>query len=336
MGWKGTLRSVQAAARKAEREAERRRRELERHQKQVEKMEELERAAYEVEVYENFIDVLLTVHQECSDSWDWEAIKSCEPPTVPDRESALEEAAKAERDEYTPSLLDRTLRRVDSKREELARAVEDARNQDETNYQEALVEYEQEIEDWQAACELAGRVLSGEHEAYHDAIRQTNPFSDVAALGSSIEFDVRSESLVEAVLRVHAEDVIPSEVKSLLKSGKLSVKQMPKTRFYAMYQDHVCGCVLRIARELLALLPIEAVTVSAVSDFLNTQTGHMEEKTILSVAIPRETLETLNFEGIDPSDSLANFVHRMKFLKTKGFRGVEPIDPSEVQLARSD
>jgi hypothetical protein len=61
------------------------------------------------------------------------------------------------------------------------------------------------------------------------------------------------------------------------------------------------------------------VIVNAVSDLLKTQTGHMEEKTILSVAIPRDTLGRLNFERVDPSDSLNNFVHRMKFLKTKGF-----------------
>jgi hypothetical protein len=72
------------------------------------------------------------------------------------------------------------------------------------------------------------------------------------------------------------------------------------------------------------------VIVNAVSDLLNTQTGHMEEKTILSVAIPRETLGRMNLKRIDPSDSLSNFVHRMKFLKTRGFRAVEAIRASEL------
>lgn len=61
MGWKGTLRSIRAAQRRAEREAQRRRRELERQRKQLEKMRELERAAYEVQVYENYIDLLREV-----------------------------------------------------------------------------------------------------------------------------------------------------------------------------------------------------------------------------------------------------------------------------------
>lgn len=332
MGWKRTLRSIEATGRRAERDAQRRRRELERQRKQLERMQELERAAYEVDVYENYIDLLLSVHKECSNPWNWEAIKSAAPPAEPERTHSHEELAQAALDGFKPSLLDKMLKRGDSKRDELAKAVEEARQTDEREYQESLKAYEQEHMDWEAACELASQVLSGNQESYLDAIRQTNPFSDIAELGSSVKFQVHDRSLVEAVLHMQGEDVIPSEVKSLLKSGKLSVKQMPKSKFYALYQDYVCGCVLRIARELFALLPVKMVIINAVSELLNTQTGYMEVKPVLSVAIPQETLKNLNLEMIDPSDSMGNFVHRMTFRKTKGFQAVEAIEPSELQL----
>ncbi|MBU0493410.1 MAG: hypothetical protein KKA73_12445 [Chloroflexi bacterium] len=319
MGWKGTLRSMEAASRRSERDAQRRRRELERQRKQLERMQGLERAAYEVEVYENHIDLLLSVHKECSDPWNWEAIKSAVPPAEPGKTHTHEELAQAALDGFKPSLADKMLKRVDSKRDELAKAVEEARETDEREYQESLKTHEQEYTDWEATCELASQVLLGDQEAYLDAIRQTDPFSDIAELGSSVKFQVHDRSLVEAVLYVRGEDVVPSEVKSLLKSSKLSVKQMPKSKFYALYQDYICGCVLRIARELFALLPVKMVIVNAVSELLNTQSGYMETKPILSVAIPRETLQNLNFEMIDPSDSMSNFVHRMAFGKTRGF-----------------
>ncbi len=82
----------------------------------------------------------------------------------------------------------------------------------------------------------------------------------------------------------------------------------------------------------LALLPIEMAIVTVVADLLNPMTGYMEETPILSVAIPRETLEGLNFEMLDPSDSMSNFVHRMNFKKTKGFNAVEKLSPSDLQL----
>ena len=109
---------------------------------------------------------------------------------------------------------------------------------------------------------------------------------------------------------------------------------MPKSRFYELYQDYVCGCVLRVARELFALLPIEMVIVTAVGNLLNTQTGHLEEQPILSVAIPRKTLVELNFGALDPSDSMNKFVHQMDFKKTKGFSAVESIKPSDLQLTK--
>lgn len=116
-----------------------------------------------------------------------------------------------------------------------------------------------------------------------------------------------------------------------MKSGKLSVKQMPKGKFYELYQDHICSCVLRIARELFALLPIEMVLVNCLGNLLSSQTGYMEEKSILSVAIPRKTLEGLNFEMLDPSDSMSNFIHRMAFKRTTGFGGVESLKVSDLQ-----
>lgn len=333
MGWKGTLRSLQAVSRRAERAAQRRRRELERQQKQLEKMQELERAAYEVEVYNNHIDLLLSVHKECSSPWNWARIQSSPPPMKPWEEHIHEESAQANLDRFKPSLLDKILRRAESKRSELEKAVDQARETDAKEYQKALQAYDQEYRDWESICELATKVLSGDPEAYSDAIRQANPFSDISELGASVTFRIQNGPLVEAVLHVQGENVIPSEVKSLLKSGKLSVKQMPKGKFYALYQDYICACVLRIAREIFALLPIEMVIVNATGRILNTQTGYMEIKPILSVAIPRETLKSLNIAMIDPSDSLSNFVHRMNFRKTKGFQAVEAIEPSELHDA---
>jgi len=89
--------------------------------------------------------------------------------------------------------------------------------------------------------------------------------------------------------------------------------------------------MLRIGRELLALLPVDTVIANAETKLLNTRTGHLEDQCIVSLAMPRDTMAALNFDLLDPSDSLGNFVHRMKFLKTKGFRAVDPIELADLQ-----
>lgn len=327
MGWRGTLRSIAAAQRQAEREARRRQRELERQRKQIEKMVELERAAYEVQVYENYIEVLMSVHKDCSGIWDWKTLYASEPPPEPVNTHSREKAAQVKLETFKPGFTDKMFGLAENKRKKLISAVEEARRLDEKAYQDALEAHL----DWQGIHALAGNILEGDPDAYINAIRQVDPFSDISELGSYLEFQSKDGATVEAALLVNGDKVIPKETKSLLASGKLSVKKMPITKFYELYQDYVCGCVLRVARELFALLPIEMVIVTAMGEVLNTQTGHIEEKPILSAAIPKDTLTKLNFDTLDPSDSMGNFVHRMNFKKTKGFTGVEMIKPADLR-----
>lgn len=331
MSWRGTLRSMQAAQRRYEREAKRTQRLLEQQQNQLEKMEEQERARYEVQVYENYLEVLQSIHRDCGNSWDWESIRASAPPARPLKSDTLETAAQEVLDGYKPTTADKVLRRADAKRQELAKAVEDARLEDEAAFQEALAEHEEELAQWQIITEIAGKILADKPEAHLEAISEIDPFSEIEQLGSNLDFRFHG-NLVEVTLRVRDENIIPSETKTLLKSGKVSVKPMAKSRFYALYQDYVCGAVLRVARELFALLPIEMVLVTAVGSLLNTQTGHREDHPILSVAVPRKTLDILNFDTLDPSDAMRNFVYRMNFKKTSGFAQVVPIVPDDLQL----
>lgn len=330
MSWKGTLRTLQVAQNRSERAARLRQNELKRQQSRLAKMQELERANYEVQVYENYLDVLLSIHKESGNHWDWKSIQASEPPVEPSKTYTFKLAAQAELDKYKPGVMDKLLNRVDSKREQLKIAVTKAKQTDEEMYQEALKDYEQQLTDWREITELAGRILQDEPKAHLEAIKLIDPFNEIERLGSSITFEFDG-NIIEANLRVNGEEVIPSESKTLLKSGKLSVKKISKSLFYELYQDYVCSAVLRIARELFALLPIEMVLITATGSLLNTKTGHMEEKPILSVAIPKIELEKLNFDMIDPSDSMANFVHHMNFKQTKGFGEVESISPEELQ-----
>jgi len=335
MGWKGTMRSIAAAQRRAERESLRRKRELERQGKQLEKMQEIERAAYEVEVFENYIDIITSIHKDCGDKWDWEKLKSSKPPAEPRRLNKFESSARSALESYEPKFIDKILRRTESKRAELEKKIEKGSFGDEAEYNEALEKYTQEHANWELIISLAEKILDGDEHAYIDAVRQADPFSEISYLGSEINFRTEGKKLIEATINVNSEEVIPGEVKTQLKSGKLSVKAMPKTRFYELYQDYICGGVLRVARELFALLPIDIAMVTAVGELLNTKTGHMEDQPILSVIIPRDKLHELNFEMLDPSDSMGNFIHNMKFLKTKGFQKVHKLLPSYINPLQS-
>ncbi len=329
MGYRGTIRSIGSAIRAMERESRRRQRELERQQKAAERMQELERALYEVEVYENYVDVISSIHKECGSDWNWEEIKSSNPPVEPKFQNEHEYEAQKILDSYSPSFFDKTFKKVEKKIARFKENLEKAKDLDKAEYGKALEEYKKDYEEWRTLHDMAESVCSGDYEIYSKVIKFINPFEEISEYGSEIKFQVINKDFIIANVKVREKDVIPAEVKSLLKSGKLSVKTMPKTKFYELYQDFVCGVSLRVARELLALLPIKKTIINAICNMLNTKTGYMEDMPILSVYFPKETLVSLNFDMIDPSDSMENFVHKMNFKKSQGFDSIEELNPSD-------
>ncbi len=328
MGYKGTIRSIGSAIGAAERDAKRRQRELERQQRELEKMQELERAAYEVEVYENYVDVISSIHKECGEVWDWEEVKSTSSPMEPQYINTHEIKAQKKVDDFSPSFLDKKFKkRIEKKKNKLIMKLEEAKELDKIEYEKKHEEYKINYDEWKTLNDLAHEVCAGNVETYPEVIKRINSFSEISEYGSEIQFLFKSKNFVVVDVKVKEKDIIPTEVKSLLKSGKLSAKQMPKTKFNEMYQDFVCGVSLRIARELFALLPLNKTIVNAKCNMLNTKTGHMEDMAMLSVYCPKETLLSLNFDLIDPSDSLENFVYKMDFKKNQGFKPIEVLNP---------
>jgi hypothetical protein len=294
-------------------------------------MQSFERVRHEVAVYENQVELLLSAHKECGETWDWNAIYAAPPPAAPELSDFYERKAEVLLAAYEPGLWDRLLGRVESKRQQLEEAVESGRRSDRAEYKKAVEDHKVAKADCDNSRRFARRILAGDPNAYVEAIRETHPFSDLNVLGSGIHFLVPNSTVIEAKLSVNSEKSIPSVTKSQLKSGKLSEKPVPKTRFHEMYRSYVCGCVLRVARELFALLPIKLVIVTAIGEILNTQTGHLQANPILSAAIPRKSLNQINWDSVDPADCMNNFVNHMSFKQSSGFRIVEPIELTELR-----
>ncbi|RUO27080.1 hypothetical protein CWE09_02225 [Aliidiomarina minuta] len=334
MGWKGTVRSIRATIREAERDAKRRQRELERDHKEYQKMQLLEQAAYEVEVYENKIERIQSLHKDCSETVDWHSIANSSPPVEPIKTATRATKASFKANNYTPGFFDKIFKKGERKQKTLNKAVLKAQSEDQQEYEDKLREWKSETADWKESADLAKLLFAGDQESKINVIKELNPFSETSRMGSDISFKVHANSIVEAEIHVHGEDIVPSETKSLLKSGKLSVKNMPKGMFYGIYQDYVCSCTLRVANELFSILPENMVIVTAVDELLNTESGHKEKLPILSVAIARKTLLSLKIRYIDPSDSMSNFIHNMSFKKTKGFESVERVDPMGLSNER--
>ena len=325
MGYKATIRAMQAAERRQQRDAQRRLRELERQAKEQAKLSAIEQARLEVETFENQLEVLLSVHKEHGETWDWTAVAASLPPPPPKRSSRNEQRARQQVAVLPPE-----------QRQSADGMIEHARLKDDEEFQSASQTYSAQIAEWEKYKTLARRILAGEHRAFTETLVELNPFAELSDLGSAIHFTVHTAKLVECVLKVNGKQAIPTELKTLTASGKVSVKAMPKGRFHEIYQDYVCGCVLRVAREILALFPVDTVLVTASADTPDSRTGRVTEQPVLSVAIHRAIIAPLDFTQLDPSDAMDNFQRRGDFKasrKAETFQAIVPLTPTDISPA---
>jgi len=325
MGYKSAIRSFGATVKRIERESIRQQKELEKRRKQYEKMQELEKAQYEVEVYENTIARMTTLHKDCSSKINWELVLKAEEPPKPIRINDQEKNARIVFNSYHPSFFDKLFGRVEKKKKLLEDKINIAIRNETDNFQTEINEYNQNLNEYNDDHEIAKMVIDKNVEGYKRAIEKMNVFSEISGIGSSLTFTFISDSKIKVELYIHDGTAIPRQTKSLLKSGKISVKDMPIGKYNELYQDYVCSAALRVARELFSLLPVEEVLLNAVGTLLNQVNGKMENQIILSVLFVGNTMESLNYELIDPSDSMQNFKHNMGFKKNAGMQIVEEI-----------
>jgi len=281
-----------------------------------------------VESYEKFIKTLLSVHQECGEQLNWSFIRKEPKPTEPVNHNKNQVKAEITYKAFKPTFFDKIFKNDKKKLQVLLSNIELAKKADYDYHQIKLMEYNTDLKDWKKVQSIADGISKNDPLAFKNAITFFDPFSNISDLGFRLQVNCFTD-VVTVDLHVSSEDIIPNFILSHTSTGKLSNKKMPISKFNELYQDYVCGCVLRVARELFALLPINTVQVSAKANMLNTSTGHKEDQTILSVSYDLAGLKRLNFKTLDCSDSLANFPHIMKFSKTNGF---SPIDQNHKNL----
>lgn len=294
--------------------AQQNRQALARQQKEIAKQEELERARYEVQVFENKIDLIHSIHKECDDHFDWFDISRSKHPHHLKETGFHELEAQEKLNAFKPSMMQKMLKTANKEEEKLRQEVSLAREKDAEESKELI-----------RTTRLANRILQQDIDAYLQVIEELSPLDDLLEFGSGFEFIIEDPKTLEVEFNVHSKDVVPTEQKSLTKTGKLTVKEMPKTKYHDITQDYVCSCAIRIARDMFAILPFDLVVVHAMDEVLDTSTGRTDTLPILSVRFDKATLNSLNFEAIDCSDSMANFQHNMKFRKTQGFSPVEKV-----------
>jgi hypothetical protein len=322
-----------AAARRAERASAQRRRELLAYARQFSAWQEGQRAQYEVSVYENQVEFLLSMHKDCGPERAWNEIVRQAPPPPPQRGTIREAAARADLASYTPTVVDRWFGGAKKRLSELEQSILAAQAEDSRAYEMLRANHAAVVaqQDWER--QIGQGVLHGDLHAYRTVIEHLSPFDELAESGMNVNVSDLRPDLAVLWCTVADLSIMPTAEKKLTAAGKVASKAIPKGTYWGIYQDYVCGCALRAARELLALLPLSRVVTNIGSAGIDTATGHNAITTILAVNMPSDIMRGLRFDALDPSDSMSNFFHRMKFRKTSGFEPVEPMGADETGMS---
>ena len=124
---------------------------------------------------------------------------------------------------------------------------------------------------WQFFHENAQAVLDGDIQAYMTVLKAANPLGDLKPYARA--YTVRATDADELTCDFEVDP-------AYLSSNESEARR------------YLCGVSLRVARDLMALLPVSRVTVHARQD----------ENPLLDVTYPRETLQRVRFSFVDPVD----------------------------------
>lgn len=246
-------------------------------------------AADQVAAYEQQLQMIRRVHETCSETIDWKKIS--EQPAPASRSVSF----NASNDSFSEDLHDANNSKFD------------------------------DYGDWKKLHDLSGKILAGDIDSYLEVLAEVKPFEDLTEYGSDFEVGTDDPSSMTVEFNVKSEEVVPQETLALTSTGKLSRKALAKSTRNDIVQDYICSCVIRIAREMFALLPVDRVLINAKDSILNTATGHNEDVTLVSVIFDRARFMDTDFSRIDPSDLIEAYPSNMAFKKTSGLGAVEEL-----------
>ena len=150
----------------------------------------------------------------------------------------------------------------------------------------------------------AEKILNGDIDAYFEVLSDLNPFDKLMQYGSDFECGTDDPRMLVVHFTVNSYQVLSEAI------------SLPVEQYNDLLQDYVCGCSIRIARDIFALLPLRSVLINAIDN----------GKDILSVKFKKRSFEALNFAQIDASDTVEQFEHRMNFNFNDGFKPIIPIE----------
>ncbi|MBT2569734.1 hypothetical protein [Planococcus sp. ISL-110] len=121
---------------------------------------------------------------------------------------------------FKPSMIQKLLKTAEKEEEKLRQEVSLAREKDSEESKELI-----------RTTRLANRILQQDTDAYLQVIEELSPLDDLLEFGSGFEFITEDPKTLEVEFNVHSKNVVPTEQKTLTKTGKTDILPVLSVRF---------------------------------------------------------------------------------------------------------
>lgn len=309
------FRGVGRAMRAVDREAKRSQARRIAYERSAQKIALLEEAADAADEYQQMIDQLVGAHRVAFRQIDWATRAQCPVLPTPDKSSTHEQAAQHALADYRPNWFERTFGLAKAEVARREAAVASALIHDEALHRAAC----DEVKTANDEHDLARKLVAFDREA---VVRVVNERSGLGDLPFCVEaLDLWFGAGGEMTARVDGLDLddMPTQSVTLLQSGKASVKTLSTAKVQELHRANICAAALRVAVELLQVVPVPAVEVVMEADLLDPATGHIEPKPVLRVKVSRQAIATLALERTEAPAVVERLGGEMDWNSRRGF-----------------
>ncbi|SHH57768.1 hypothetical protein [Cognatishimia maritima] len=183
--------------------------------------------------------------------------------------------------------------------------------------------------DWKAQTkpdivELYNQMRSGDDNALMKVIKSQHSLSRIHKLGRGLGFTVEN-GLVHAILALHNQSIVPDFHFKYMPSGKLAEVKMPREKRLNLYRAYASSAVLKVASDLVRLVPIGNVVVTAIAACDVADSEYEEDWPVLSSNLMRKTVLQMDMPNIDPVAAVGGFQTAERFHPIRGLRRIVPL-----------
>lgn len=301
-----------------DREAKRSERRRIEYEKSAQKIALLEEAVDAAHQYDHMIRLLTGAHRVAFQPLDWQSLAERPPAPEPEATQDHEEAARRTLTGYSPSWFARQFGFATRKRAKLERAVTHAIEQDRADHERLRAA----VQEQNAETDFARRLTALEHDAVAKVVETRSGLGDLPFCVEALDLFFGADRQVIAQVDGLDLDDMPTRSVTLLQSGKASVKPLSPAKIQELHRANICASALRIAIELLQVVPVPMVEVVMETDLLDPATGHIEPKAILSVKVSRQAIASLALERTDALAVVERLGGEMDWNSRRGFAAI--------------